>query len=790
MENQSHIKLSKSINSSSPTQTIYNKVNKTETPTNCIKSKQIQSSNTLKTTTHTVQKQKNDYINDTQQNTLIARLASFQNENKSQSTNNEYLKRRVQDLTNQKKALIIFINENCPAISTEKLSNILNEATNMSNTPASISDDELAKIIGKQIPQKQQASYSFSEEEGQSVTKRQTGNQVDESHKNFSILGSDLLGNTNTGELLGGNLNNSANFFSPKLNNFDLSAYEIMNNKKQQNTKIPMNSPLKVDNKSGQPTKPQSLKNTGSAFSEIKMNCQILAANSPDLQQSSMNLPISDELKIAEKFFVAGVEKNTFMTHLSKFKSSVLPEKLVLEPKIIFTYPECDVPNNELKTSCKQAFPNDVHVQRVKVSDCMSEINELIFCDATSIQNKIFAFPVLNYKNIGMKPAVIDTNSVKGQANPNDYTYYVCLSMDEFFNLDSHVNKIDSINANKKEFSKKFYTTKLMLCIVTKYPFISFFKDFLTFIANSIKIQRASIFSSNPVLNDQNVYTQIDSQFLIDFLGNEVRPTLTKLLQVRCPGFNETILINNMHHPITFTIPSRENCFAQEAISGHDILFSCLPYQEFILVFLFLMLEKSIVFVDEDLKKLTSCITTLTALLKPFLWTYPQIPSLPKSQYELLNAPVPIIAGVNMSKDNFIMKLRGRISSISTMIIVYLHEGKLEFDSKLLNQFLPPYFSGLFKEIEIIYRTTFEKTRDSSTAGVKMNKNTKKTGDKAQKKPEISCEQRQKWGLEVVKMFKKALTENIVALLPEKPIYRNENKKVCFFLCKNFIGRR
>mgnify|MGYP000358910296 CR=1 FL=1 len=56
--------------------------------------------------------------------------------------------------------------------------------------------------------------------------------------------------------------------------------------------------------------------------------------------------------------------------------------------------------------------------------------------------------------------------------------------------------------------------------------------------------------------------------------------------------------------------------------------------------------EKSIVFVSENLGLVTSCVLALPALIRPFKWPNLIIPVIPNTLNELLDAPVPMVAGL------------------------------------------------------------------------------------------------------------------------------------------------
>ena len=58
------------------------------------------------------------------------------------------------------------------------------------------------------------------------------------------------------------------------------------------------------------------------------------------------------------------------------------------------------------------------------------------------------------------------------------------------------------------------------------------------------------------------------------------------------------------------------------------------------------MLEKSIVFVSESLGLLTSVVLGLYNLLRPFIWPHVIVPVLPTNLFEILEAPIPILVGI------------------------------------------------------------------------------------------------------------------------------------------------
>jgi hypothetical protein len=83
-----------------------------------------------------------------------------------------------------------------------------------------------------------------------------------------------------------------------------------------------------------------------------------------------------------------------------------------------------------------------------------------------------------------------------------------------------------------------------------------------------------------------------------------------------------------------------------------DIEWLCIPlmtslkFHDFFWLILAVLQEKSVVFVSKNLALLSSCVLGILALLRPFKWPYLMVPIVPNSLKEVLDAPVPLVAGV------------------------------------------------------------------------------------------------------------------------------------------------
>lgn len=90
-------------------------------------------------------------------------------------------------------------------------------------------------------------------------------------------------------------------------------------------------------------------------------------------------------------------------------------------------------------------------------------------------------------------------------------------------------------------------------------------------------------------------------------------------------------------------------------------------------VLLLILLEKSIIFVAEDIETLTTLVMSFNALIKPFSWPYILIPNLPLDLVNILETPAPYLIGILMEKDTYDL---GCYNSI----IITCFNKKLEFN--------------------------------------------------------------------------------------------------------------
>ena len=111
----------------------------------------------------------------------------------------------------------------------------------------------------------------------------------------------------------------------------------------------------------------------------------------------------------------------------------------------------------------------------------------------------------------------------------------------------------------------------------------------------------------------------------------------------------QTLTLNFDTEPkeVVYTFPeTKEDIENLEHLWFCPTLFSLFDCDTFLHLMTLLLLEKSVVFVSNNLTMLTNIIHSLKLLLSPFQWYYPLIYVLPQPLMELLETPQPILMGI------------------------------------------------------------------------------------------------------------------------------------------------
>jgi len=154
--------------------------------------------------------------------------------------------------------------------------------------------------------------------------------------------------------------------------------------------------------------------------------------------------------------------------------------------------------------------------------------------------------------------------------------------------------------------------------------------------------------------------------------------------------------------------------------------------------------------------------------MRPFAWTNPLIFSLPEDNYGLVGSPVPILAGINLSQDEFEIKIRPLLEGADqNTVVVFLDQpdntensSKVRASTHIYQEFLPPVFDDKLDELKNEYMDyhVMEKVYDG-------------------KKLDLTFDRNLKIGLNFSIIMRNMLEGQIVNSLPKSPVYSDAAHK-------------
>jgi hypothetical protein len=172
-------------------------------------------------------------------------------------------------------------------------------------------------------------------------------------------------------------------------------------------------------------------------------------------------------------------------------------------------------------------------------------------------------------------------------------------------------------------------------------------------------------------------------------------------------------------------------------------------------------------------------------MIKPFQWTHPLIFSLPARQAMALQAPFPMIAGLNTNRKNFEKKYLPMLKHNEDAIVVFLEEfgenGEIEIldlSGKEMNRVMyVPNFGSKKDEIGIVYEDFRAEFKNWQT------------------KSEFVWKQNEGRGQSISFEIQKILKKNFIENFPVEPVYKSRKSKVsleendhkCRFLILTFM---
>lgn len=162
---------------------------------------------------------------------------------------------------------------------------------------------------------------------------------------------------------------------------------------------------------------------------------------------------------------------------------------------------------------------------------------------------------------------------------------------------------------------------------------------------------------------------------------------------------------------------------ALESECGFGTLLTLLSFEDMVFILFSMLFEKSVVFVSEHLSLISAALATFNSLLRPFKWSFPIIYSLPEECLLMLESPLPLQVGINMSSHKFLSKVAPahlpKLTSDSAPVIVLLDQSLVIANSKHTSSLDLPFFDDCLAIPHAIYK---QELSSKSSASLKLSK--------------------------------------------------------------------
>jgi len=307
-----------------------------------------------------------------------------------------------------------------------------------------------------------------------------------------------------------------------------------------------------------------------------------------------------------------------------------------------------------LNDTPKQSLQDFVFPFGVKIKDVTDEKQEMdkvaqkLYYDKGKLQSMKMSFPLLPWNNDILTG---DWDVSVEQMNEHHLVYFVCIITNDYITLTQEdLLRIDPETPK----GSRMYEVKTAYCFMTYYPIISFFYDLLKCTTNQLRHIRREGF-----MNDQRDFRKYDLDSWMKLSSEHLKKSL-QIIYDQCPvpecGKKLEVALNNYpQYPLvsSFSIPPINEAFSVESLWGSYIVFSYLSLRDIKWLLSAILLEKKLIFLSKNMTLLSATLSVLTTLIKPFLYTYPIIFSVPELLLGLCDAPGAGIMGINKGEDYF-----------------------------------------------------------------------------------------------------------------------------------------
>eukprot|EP00347_Sterkiella_histriomuscorum_P012528 403368229 len=413
------------------------------------------------------------------------------------------------------------------------------------------------------------------------------------------------------------------------------SLLEIKQNSQEQERRTNVASPFKMSQQIYRPSNldtvridlEKSILGTNMPFDKTSTN--LMRQSISKLNRNSLlpiqiqNNPTKLDIRILEEFFIIGVDKD-------KVKSMQLKKESPLEPENLFMF------NEEVnKTVCQRravvkdfCFPNGVQISKLQTA----RAERILYSQQNYNKENCFVFTLQAQDMDNYDPHIKE-----------EFFYCMCLIFEEI--IEGEPNE--------------FYSSQKAFCIMSQFRYYDLHLSILNTIMSLYKNERYEMLARISMQKgSNNLQNEIKMMAKSPLLMPEVLDVLNNYNNID-PISPEIRFVNmKIGSNISFKTPQSVKQQQQADMIWYASMFlSAINGSQFIDILCAIMLEKSVIFVSDNLPLLSSAVLGMQCFLNPFKWCHVAIPVLPKSLLDIIEAPMPFLVGLLKSHVKFVPSL-------------------------------------------------------------------------------------------------------------------------------------
>lgn len=239
--------------------------------------------------------------------------------------------------------------------------------------------------------------------------------------------------------------------------------------------------------------------------------------------------------------------------------------------------------------------------------------------------------------------------TIASASNPCDVTYAICVICPLF----ADEGLVQDGDNEETQASSSPTTQCCCLCLLSPYPFFSLFFKVLFGVAVLWENRRRAYGEQYALaLREKKPLAEFPKSLVQSDFVSHFQEILGKLKHMRIPsmgGWSRMSLSSELTTQLSFHRPHSESLDMERRVLlleyAAPTLFALLSVDQVLFLLGCLCCEHKVLVVSDHVNIVSSCVLALITLLSPLQWAGPVITVLPPRLDELLEAPVPLIAG-------------------------------------------------------------------------------------------------------------------------------------------------